>query len=144
MDFLRVFSKVKWPAYLLCAVGIVLIAYSYRDHAALYKYVKYLFVLAGTVSVINLASFLLDAGHARTNAFLSSSSFFVYASHGILILHDFTHYLTLHFLPFTSVAGKCLVLFVKAGLAVGICLLLYAMMKKWTPKTLGVLTGNRS
>lgn len=143
VDFLQVFAKVKWPAYLLCAIGIVMIALSYRDHVELYKYVKYLFVLAGTVSVVNLASSLLDAGLVNTNTFLSSSSFFVYASHGILILHDIAHYITLHFLPFTSVAGKCLVLFVKAGIAVGICLALFAIMKKWTPKTLGVLTGNR-
>lgn len=144
VDFLQIFGRIKWPAYLLSAVGIVLIAYSYRDNAELYKYTKYLFVLFGTVSVINLASSLLDAGWVHNSAFLSSSSFFVYASHGILILHDIAHYLTLHFLPLAGVAGKCLVLFVKAGIAVGICLALFAVMKKWTPKTLGVLTGNRS
>ena len=64
-------------------------------------------------------------------------------SHAILNLHDFAHYITLHLLPFTSTAGKCLALFVKPGLAVAMCLLLFAGMKKWTPKTLGVLTGNR-
>ncbi len=143
IDFLQVFSKAKWLAYLLCGVGIALITFTYREHPQLYWYIKYLFVLAGTISVVNLASSLLEAGCARTSGFLSASSFFVYASHGILILHDIAHYITLHFLPFTSAAGKCLVLFVKTGIAVGICLALFALMKKWTPKTLGVLTGNR-
>lgn len=143
VDFLQVFARAKWPAYLLSLAGIVLIARTYREDPQAYRYIKYLFVLCGTVSVVNLAAGLLDSGRVHINAFLSSSSFFVYASHAILILHDFAHYITLHLLPFTSVAGKCLVLFVKAGLAVVICLALFAGMKKWTPKTLGVLTGNR-
>ncbi len=143
VDFLQVFARAKWPAYLLSLAGIVLIARTYREDPQAYRYIKYLFVLCGTVSVVNLAAGLLDSGRVHTNAFLSSSSFFVYASHAILILHDFAHYITLHLLPFTSVAGKSLALFVKAGLAVAMCLLLFAGMKKWTPKTLGVLTGNR-
>ena len=144
VDFLQVFSRVKWPAYLLCLTGIVLIVRTYREDPQTYWYIKYLFVLCGTISVVNLAAGLLESGRVHTRAFLSSSSFFVYASHGILILHDFAHYITLHLLPYRSVEGKCLVLFVKAGLAVAMCLLLFAGMKKWTPKTLGVLTGNRS
>ena len=143
VDFMQVFSKAKWPAYLICSVGIALIALTYREHPQIYKYIKYLFVLAGTVSVVNLASSLLETGLVSTSAFLSASSFFVYASHGILILHDIAHYITLHLLPFAGTTGKCLVLFVKTGLAVGICLAIFAGMKKWTPKTLGVLTGNR-
>ena len=143
VDFLQVFARAKWPAYLLSLVGIVLMAFTYREDPQTYWYIKYLFVLCGTISVVNLAASLLETGRVHTNTFLSSSSFFVYASHAILILHDFAHYITLHLLPFTSVAGKSLVLFVKAGLAVAMCLLLFAGMKKWTPKTLGVLTGNR-
>ena len=143
IDFLRVFRRFKWPAYLLSLAGIVLIAYTWYT-PEIFKYVKYLFVFVGAVAVINLAAALAERGWAKPHPFLTASSFFVFASHGILILHDFAQYITMRILPFGSVAGKCLALFAKATLAVGICLCLFALMKKWTPKTLGVLTGNRS
>lgn len=143
-DFCAVFSKIKWPAYLICAVGVFLIARTYREHPEAYKYIKYLFVFFGVVSAVNFASFNVVRGLISDNPFLSSSSFFIYASHAILILHDIAHYITLHLLPFEGVLGKCVVMIVNASLAVGICLALFALMKKWTPKTLGVLTGNRA
>lgn len=142
-DFLQVFDRFKWPAYLLSLVGIVLIAYTWYT-PEVFKYVKYLFVFFGTVSVINLTDALVEHGREKAHPFLTASSFFVFASHGILILHDFAQYITMRILPFDSVAGKCASLFVQAALAIGICLGLYALMKKWTPKFLGVLTGDRA
>ncbi len=143
-DFLIDFSRARWPAYLLSVAGIVTIALIFRDHPGAYRYVKYFFVFFGTVSTVNFTSFLVGRGLVRENTFLTSSSFFVYASHAILILHDIAHYITLHLLPLGGVAGQCAVLFADWLIAVGICLALYALMKKWTPKSLGVLTGNRA
>ena len=143
-DFCAVFTKIKWPAYIISVVGVFLIAITYREHPEAYKYIKYIFVFFGVVSIVNIASFIVGHGLFSENSFLPSSSFFIYASHAILILHDFAHYITLHLLPFESVVGKCVVMIVKASLAVGICLALFALMKKWTPKTLSVLTGNRA
>ena len=85
----------------------------------------------------------LEALKLKAGIVLASASFFVYASHAILILLDIAHYITLHLLPFTSVAGLCIVLFVKTGLAIAICLGLYWALRKIVPRTLGVLTGNR-
>ena len=143
IDFLQVFGRFKWPAYLFSLAGVFLIACTWYT-PEIFKYVKYLFVFVGAVSVINLTASLVGRGRAKPHPFLTASSFFVFASHGILILHDFAQYITMRILPFGSVAGKCLALFAKATLAVGICLCLFALMKKWTPKTLGVLTGNRA
>ena len=143
-DFLQDCIKIKWISYILSTVFALSIVFTFREHREVYEYLKYLLVFFGTVATVNFSSFIVEHDLIRENEFLTSSSFFVYASHAILILHDFANYITLHFLPFTSVVGQCVVLFVKWVIAVGICLALYALMKKWTPKTLGVLTGNRA
>lgn len=143
-DFLLDCSRIKWLAYILTTFLALSIVFTFRSHIDFYEYLKYLLVFFGTVSCINFSSFVTERNLIPENEFLTSSGFFVYASHAILILHDFAHYITLHLLPFTSVAGQCLALFAKWVIAVGICLGLYALMKKWTPKTLGVLTGNRA
>ena len=143
-DFLRDFRRFKWPAYVLSGVGLILICLTYRQSPQLYAYVKYLFVFFGSLSVICFSDGLLEQNKVRPNAFLSSSTFFIYASHAVLILHDVANYVTLHLFPSGQVGWQCVALFFQAALAVGICLGLYALMKKITPKTLGVLTGSRA
>lgn len=143
-DFLLDFRQFRWPAYALGVVGLVLICLTYRQSPLLYKYVKYLFVFFGSLSVICLSDSLLERNWVRPNAFLSSSTFFIYASHAVLILHDAANYVTLHLFPTRQVGWQCVALFFQAALAVGICIGLYALMKKTTPKTLGVLTGSRA
>lgn len=144
IDFLKLFAGLKWPAYLLSAVGLIAIALVYRSDIALYGQIKTPFMLMGVISVVNFSAFLLGKGLVRERPFLASASFFVYASHAILILHDIAHYITLHLLPFTSVIGQCAVLFVKTGLAIALCLGLYWALMKIAPRTLRVLTGNRA
>ena len=143
-DFLPVFLRFKWPAYALSAAGLVVICLTYRQYPQWYYYLKYLFVFFGTISVICLSDTLLERNLVCSNAFLTSSTFFIYASHVILILHDVANYVTLHLFSSGMVVWQCLSLFFHAALAVGICLVLYALMKKITPKTLGVLTGSRA
>ena len=143
IDFIEVFRKSRFPSYICCLVGIIIIACSYGRYPQLYWYTKYLFVFFGTVSIISLVSASLKGNDKMPNRFLASSAFFIYASHAILILHDISHYVVLHLMPFTNQTGMVLALFMKSILALSICLGLYATLKRFTPELLSVLTGGR-
>lgn len=137
------FSKWKWPALIAGVAGIVLIALTYRTHPELYQRIKYLFVLCGTACVFNFTGPLVENGKVKVHKCLSDASFFIFASHGILILHDISHFIILHAIPLDGTAASCLKLFLKTGLAIVICMVLYQLMKKLFPKLLRIFTGGR-
>lgn len=141
-DPLEIFSKWKWWSYVLTAVLLVAIAFTYREHQLAYGFIKYAFVAAGVCATFCLSATLLDAGIARPTPWLARASFFVYCSHAVLILHDISNFIVLHLLPDT-VAMACVGLFLRAALAIGICLGLYWLMERMTPRTLALLTGGR-
>ena len=142
-DFLPLFFHYRVICYAFSFIGLLLLVYSYEGNPALYKYIKYLFVFFGVISVVNIATSLLNNGLTEVHPFLCGSSFFIYSSHAILILHDIAHYIVLHVFPFQSDIGMCVALFLQTAITVGICLAIYALMKRWTPWTLSMLTGSR-
>lgn len=104
-----------------------------------------LFTLAGTLATVNIAYEYTKRGQSLFNRpLLSNSSFFVYALH-----HDVA-------LPLGFFAGKmlfmhttnawllCLQYFAVPIIIYAMCVVVYVMMEKWTPKLLGLLTGNRN
>lgn len=141
-DPLDIFSKGKWWSYAISAILLVAIALTYRGHHVAYEYIKYAFVAAGVCATFCFASMLLDNGLVKVHPWLARASFFVYCSHAVLILHDISNYIVLHLLP-GSVGMACVGLFLRAALAIGICLGLYWLMERMTPRTLALLTGGR-
>lgn len=104
-----------------------------------------LFTLAGTLAAVNIAYEITKSGKSLFNRpILTNSSFFVYALH-----HDVA-------LPLGFFAGKmlfmhttnawllCLQYFAVPMIIYVMCVAVYAMMKRQTPKLLALLTGNRN
>lgn len=141
-DPVELFSRFKWWSYALATILLVAIALTYREHHVAYGFIKYAFVAAGVCASFCFASTLLDNGVAKVRPWLAQASFFVYCSHAVLILHDISNYIVLHLLPGT-VGMACVGLFLRAALAIGICLGLYWLMERMTPRTLALLTGGR-
>lgn len=141
-DPLDIFLKGKWWSYAISTILLVAIALTYREHHLVYEFIKYAFVASGVCATFCFASMLLDNGLVKMRPWLAKASFFVYCSHAVLILHDISNFIVLHLLPDT-VAMACVGLFLRAALAIGICLGLYWLMERMTPRTLAILTGGR-
>lgn len=143
-NILADFQRVRWPALVIMLSTWILLTLAYRNHPVLYGISSSLYILSGIVIVFLLVSRGLNSGRIRVRPFLAQSSFFIFAAHNILILHDFSHWLVLHLLPFQGEWMECIDLFLRPTIAVIICLGLFYLLKRFTPKTLAVLTGGRN
>ena len=142
-NFLDEFNKARWAALILLILTVISLLTSSQRIPELYEISKKLFILPGIIFTMLLAGRGIASGVLKTNAFLTEATFFIYASHNILILHDFSHWAILHLLPFRGEWMECLDLFLRPAVAVLICLGLYWLMNKITPRTLALLTGGR-
>lgn len=78
----------------------------------------------------------------KVNPFLSQSTFFIYAVHTLLVLGLYS-FIVENVICASSVLSLIISYFTIPVLTVGACLFLFALMKKLTPRLLGILTGNR-
>ena len=143
-DLLGQLRKYRVPAYILSLLllgGIVLV----YDNAALYLVFRGLFIICGIVAVFNLVSYGLEGGMLKVRPLLGQSSFFIFVAHNIIILHEVAHWAVLHLIPGQRTElFNCIDLFLRPTIAVLICVTLYWVMSKLTPRTLALLTGGRT
>lgn len=151
-SYLRIYRKgilnslyrYRTITYILSPLLLALILL-YFDQQRLYLIFRGLFIISGIIASFNLVSFGLELGHPHILPFLSKSSFFIFAAHDILILHDISHSIVLHIIPIRwGELYNCIDLFLRPSIAIGICLGLYWTMSKLTPRTLRLLTGGRT
>lgn len=135
-------DRRKYWFLALSAFTLIALTLTFRDNPNLYRLFSSIFVISGTVVFFVLAGWAIERG-AKVRPLLVRSSFFIFAAHNILILHDFSHWVILHLLPFQGEWIECVDLFLRPTIAVLTCLLLFRIMEKLTPKTLALLTGGR-
>ena len=133
------FGKFRVLSYLLSLALFVLTSFV-RD-SLMGDIMLRLFVIVSVVAVFNLVSDLYDRG-LRPVGVLTDSSFFIYASHAVLIT-EISNFLLWRILPITAEWMLVLKVFLRPAVAVGICLFIFVAMRKICPKTLGALTGGR-
>lgn len=139
-DFLNVFHRYKVPSLAASAIFLFL---SFLIIDSLWNGLIFrCFVLSNVVLVFNIISDVVDAGRIRPNQLLTDSSFFIYAGHAVLIT-EISNFLLWRIFPITTEWMALLKVFLRPAIAVGICLLIFSIMKKICPKTLSVLTGGR-
>lgn len=143
IDVLKSFSAVRIPALVLSLLLLICLIPSYNGAPEIYRICKGLFVITGTITTFNLVSSGISGGQLKTNALLTSASFFIFATHGILILHDFARFIVMHILPGEGEWWYCAELFLRPGIAIGICLMLFILLDKICPSILKVLNGGR-
>lgn len=143
-NLLAVFSKIHVPCSIAALVCLVLLCVSFFEQGWWFQISQKGFILFGTLSTFHWADILVGNKEIERNAFLSRSSFFIFAAHGILILDDFAFYICLHLFNGSSLTVRMADLVCRAGLTILICLLLYYLTERFLPKTTRFLTGNRS
>lgn len=130
--------------FLYVASGILLIAMLVLfDYEYWHRLVKNMFLFCGIGAAFCGAAQLLDSHKVSVSPFLAQSSFFIFATHEILILPQIAQPLIGSILPSGGSFWPCLEFFLTPALAVAICLGLFFILDKLLPRTTSLLTGNR-
>lgn len=136
--------SLRWPALVSSALLLPAVVLTFRAHPQVSGLLMRLFVCCGFFATFYLVSSAFRRHRLKDTPFLQRCAFFTLAAHGILILNDFAHYIMLHTLPLEGEAYYCIDLFLRPTLAIVMCIGLYWIMSKITPRTLGLLTGGRA
>lgn len=97
----------------------------------------------GMFALICLSLTLHDRGHVKW-PMLSKAVFFIYALHGLYIVSYYSGDAWSELVENCNVAVKTIVYFLVPFLKIAACLVAFALMERYTPKLLALLTGNRS
>lgn len=124
-------KKVAVCVYVFLLVMVVALL----DKSSVEIIVMQIFTLSGVIVYVNVAAWIVGRRKWQCIDLLSGASFFIYSLHTIYILT----YCKIAMKALTNPMG-----YVAASLlCVGVCLLLYTMLKKMAPALLFVLTGRK-
>ncbi len=132
------FSKVKTASYIGSIFMLVLLVLSFGNHGSA-QYIQRLFLLFGVAAAFNLAHRLQRDG--SINARLADSSFFLYASH--LMVLNAVAFLLLKAVPSTNQLMLAAKYLLSVVITVALCEGVYQLMKKICPRFLSFICGNR-
>jgi hypothetical protein len=82
-------------------------------------------------------------GSLHVYPFLARSSFFIFASHAILILDDISKFILLQITSSRGDLFYCCDLLFRPMMAIAFCLGLFYLLNRWLPSVARVLTGAR-
>lgn len=142
IDFLAVTSKSKSLIYI---ISTILLLYCVLSNDSPYRELySRLFLPLDVMSMVNIFTSHYKYEKVRHILLkLSSSTFFIYAIHEIFIINWIKGFIYRYEILSTGI-GKIITYFIGPILCVAICLLLFQLMLEYFPKTLYILTGQRS
>lgn len=134
----------KWtvPAAILSVPLLAGALFTYNLYPFANDVLTRFFTLTGTVTVLAGTASGLEKRWLRDHPLLSASSFFVYAAH-TLYFNAAARWLTGRVVPTTSEAGLTVSYLLIPLLTVVLVVAVYALLKRWVPKTTALLTGGR-
>ena len=138
-------KNVAIVAAVLLAVVVVVLHVS--GHRPLMEAVMPFYVLAGVVAVVACTHEAMRDGRLRSGSkVLAQSSFFVFALHTIWVNHltgVATSKVVGIILSFSPALSRVVTILLSPVLVTTVCVLLFVLMRKFTPSLLGWLTGGR-
>lgn len=141
-DFTVDFSSLRWGAAFIYIILLVLNTLLWYNKITDYYFFNNIGIIIGMIVAISWTSFGLKNNKIKPNSFLSASSFFVYAYHGmpIALLIKFYMKLTVSYMSeWTMIIGYILIPFIIAS--IGVCI--YAILHKYLPSFTALITGGR-
>jgi hypothetical protein len=130
--------------YALAFVTLILGVYFFDDEIR--KYFHPIYVLAGTISAINVTSYFMERGKLRMNETFSQSSFFIYCAHGILVVQYAQIAFRAAFAGILDPNGGAYITlsyFVLPFFCVAFLIGVFVLMKRLMPKVLNLFIGSR-
>lgn len=142
MNLVDKFKKVRISSYIVGALFLCLTIWYDGKNTVVGNYIYPFWVIAGVCAVFNIAVDVVKSKKMPICSSLANSSFFIFAIHSLLIL-EISSAVSVRILPWDSPFILTIRYFVTPLLTIGICLLLYFLLRKYLPKALSVITGNR-
>lgn len=133
------------PVWFVIAIITLGLSAYYYNHD-LRKFVHPIFILSGVISAVNITSYLMERGKLRVRETLTKASFFIYCAHYILILACVQKIFRAGFNKTLGVDNEIFVItrnLLVPFVCAGVIICIYMLMKRYTPKILGLFTGNR-
>lgn len=144
-NLLAEFNKYKQIVLPVTLFLTVLMIYFKSDFTKTGVMIYPVFVFFAVISTFIIAGYLVQRGgwFSRHPRIFSRASFFVYASHTVLIL-GYCSKLMHNLLPGSNPAVLTVTYLLTPILCATVCVAMYYLMSRFTPRTLSLLTGNRS
>ena len=139
--FVEEFNKWKSHSYVICTALLIGILFSFGNCDFAYKILWPLFTVWGVVATISIASHLLRKKIVSVHKNLSSSSFFLFASHFMLI--NYMAYAINCLCPVNSMFLQTLKYLATPFILIIVLEICYFAMKRYFPRPLSYLTGGR-
>ncbi len=136
------FRKLRYSSYVAAILFLIpLVWFDGRNTDT--GYIIYPFyIISGVCAIVNLASQLLSSGKVRVYPVLSQSTFFIYATHTILILGISSRIVKM-VMGDSSLVTLTIGYFITPILATSICICVYLFIKHFMPGITKVFMGNR-
>ena len=140
-DMIEVFRKFRLPSFILFPVICTICLLIKNEWPDIYYFMKRCNVIIAAIFAYNAAAILITRFNVVSNRFLTSSAFFIYAGH-YLVHSSIVVLLGKVWVP---VDGTGAVVFLTAVMLLTLALLLatYWLMRRYTPRLLGIFTGGR-
>lgn len=130
-----------WKLFPLLYLAVTLAVLYFRSRGIGYGCLLCADILLGMAAAVSLSAHFIAEGKWRPNLFLSKSSFFIYAYHG-LVLGPATLLAVKLLHPHTDGMLIVIYLFVPA-VVIGVGLLAYSLLCRLMPRTTALVTGGR-
>lgn len=138
--FINIFRRYSVPSYYITFA--TLIGTLFLDTTPFGDIVFKIFVAFGVISCFSITDYLSVKKKIKELKILTNASFFIYASHTVLIT-EISNFILWRTMPFTTEFVLLLKVFLRPIVAITFCLLILFGLKYYCPKTLKLLTGGR-
>ena len=138
-----------WPRRLaLCCPALLLLIVFYCLNVNgvdyLGRFIKNCFLFVGVGAVFCVAVWVLRRRKMKINPLFVRSSFFVFATHEILILRAAAIPIVYRLLPKNGQIWDILRFFLTPTVAVSFCLFVFCIIGLFSPRTVNILIGSRN
>ncbi len=139
MSFVDYMRKIKYMPVLYLLLAIV---DTLTKNTGYNTYIHNAGILAGIISTVTIASYLIEKGRVKVNMTLANCSFFIFALHTLIIkIIGKVLFIALH-LP-DNTYSMLFLYFVVPTTTIILCLLIYIFLHRYLTNVCNLLTGGR-
>lgn len=137
--------RYRMISYIFIIPMLLLMWYYDGNNSRTGQYIYPFYIMTGVAATISLAATLTSQGRMIFSKRLSEVTFFIYVSHAFIGL-ELANRILKHIVPMYDTNWIAMIIYylLLPTFAITICCLTYALMKRYCPGILGILTGNRN
>lgn len=140
-DVTQITHKFRWLLYVVTFVLWIICTLFDGHNTPIGDYIYPFYVLMGTITTVNLSSYIVNKEILPIPQFLTKGSFFVFLSHMICL--PYVEWIVSHCLQKDGVVSLYLSYLLIPIITVLVCLVVYWFLRRYLPNICGVLTGAR-